>query len=124
VAFKSWFQDWEVSHLGSKVLGIGSSWMASKLAVLTTTSDYAHFWASWSLTAPTIIDKGAFEAKITTTLGMLWLMIDHFGWKFLENQKVTGSPMIQVEKSAPPSSPANLIDAGKRKEDPPPKEAA
>lgn len=93
--------------------------MASKLAVLTTTPEYAHFWSSWSLTAPTIIDKGAFEAKLAATLGIVWLVVDHAAWKFFENQKITGSPTIQVEKSAPPASPKNPILEGMRAEDPP-----
>lgn len=116
---KNWWRDWEVSHLASKAVGIFSSFMASKLAVLTTTPEYAHFWASWSLSAPTIIDKGAFTAKLSTILGIIWLALDHAGWKFWENQKVTGSPTIQAEKSAPPASPQNPIEApGVRKEDP------
>lgn len=115
---KQWMSDWEVSHLASKAVGIFSSFIASKLAVLTTTPDYAHFWASWSLSAPTIIDKGAFEAKLATTIGIGWLAIDHFIWKFIENQKVTGSPTINVEKSAPPLSPNNPVAEAQRKEDP------
>lgn len=116
---KMWFQDWEVSHLASKAVGIFSSFIASKFAVLTTTPEYAHFWASWSLSAPSIIDKGAFEAKLATTIGIAWLAIDHFVWKFIENQKVTGSPTIQVEKTPPPESPKNPIASpGDRKEDP------
>lgn len=115
---KNWWQNWEVSHLASKAVGIFSSFLASKLAVLTTTPEYTHFWASWSLSAPTIIDKGAFEAKLATTLGILWLALDHFIWKFTENQQVTGSPTIQAEKSAPPASPANPIEVGVRKDDP------
>ena len=116
---KDWWNNWEVSHLASKAVGIFSSFIASKLAVLTTTPEYAHFWASWSLSAPSIIDKGAFEAKLATTLGIAWLALDHFIWKFSENQKVTGSPTIQVEKSAPPASPANPVTEGQRAEDPP-----
>ena len=118
---KTWFQDWEVSHLASKAVGIFSSFIASKFAVLTTTPEYAHFWASWSLSAPTIINKGEFEAKLATTIGIVWLAFDHFVWKFIENQKITGSPTINVEKSAPPASPANPIEPpGTRKEDPKP----
>lgn len=109
---KNWWQDWEVSHLASKAVGIGSSYMASKFAVLTTTPQYAHFWAGWSLTAPTIINKDAFTAKLAATLSVMWLAIDHFGWKFWENQNVTGSPTINVEKSAP-------IVGGQRAADPP-----
>jgi hypothetical protein len=115
---KSWWQDWEVSHLATKAFGIFSSFIASKLAILTTTPEYAHFWASWSLSAPTIIDKGTFEAKLATTLGIAWLSFDHFVWKFIENQKVTGSPTIQVEKAAPPQSPNNPVPLGTRAEDP------
>jgi|SRR5665213_491976 len=116
---KNWWTSWEVSHLATKALGIFSSFIASKLAVLTTTPEYNHFWAGWSLSAPTIIDKGAFEAKLATTIGIVYLGIDHFIWKFIENQNVTGSPTIQVEKSAPPASPSNPISApGERKEDP------
>ena len=116
---KNWWQSWEVSHLASKAVGIFSSFLASKLAVLTTTPDYAHFWASWSLTAPSIVDKGAFEAKLATTIGIAWIFFDHAIWKFVENQKITGSPTIQVEKSAPPASPKNPIQEGVRAEDPP-----
>lgn len=116
---KTWFQDWEVSHLASKAVGIFSSFIASKLAVITTTPEYAHFWASWSLSAPSIIDKGAFEAKLATTISIAYLAMDHFVWKFIENQKVTGSPTINVEKSAPPSSPNNPVVSGNRAEDPP-----
>lgn len=116
---KGWLSDWEVSHLATKAVGIFSSFIASKMAVLTTTPEYAHFWSSWSLTAPSIIDKGAFEAKLATTLGIAWLAIDHFVWKFVENQRVTGSPTIQAEKSAPPASPANPVQEGSRKDDPP-----
>lgn len=121
--FKTWFQDWEVSHLASKAVGIFSGFVASKFAVLTTTPEYQHFWSSWSLTSPTIIDKGAFEAKLATTLGIIWLACDHFLWKFIENQRVTGSPTINVEKSAPPASPANPVNPADamRKEDPQPK---
>ncbi len=119
MSVKQLFNDWEVSHLASKAVGVFSSFMASKLAVLTTTPEYQHFWSEWSMTAPTIIDKGIFEAKLATTIGIIWLAIDHFMWKFIENQKVTGSPTINVEKSAPPASPANPIEApGNRKDDP------
>lgn len=119
MGFKTWFQDWEVSHLASKGVGLLSSVVASHAAVLMTTPEYAHFWASWSLTAPQIINHAAFEEKMTSVLGVAWLFIDHFLWKFSENQKVTGSPTIQVEKAAPPASPANPIPApGDRKEDP------
>lgn len=121
-SLKGWFKDWEVSHLASKGVGIFSSYMASKLAVLTTTPGYTHFWSSWSLTAPTITNQDAFTAKLATTLGICWLAVDHFMWKFIENQKVTGSPTINVEKSAPPTSPANPIPLGTRKEDPIPTE--
>lgn len=116
---KSWASDWEVSHLATKAVGIFSSFIASKFAVITTTPSYAHFWASWSLAAPTIINKGDFTAKLAATLGIVWLAIDHFIWKFFENQKVTGSPTIQVEKSAPPESPKNPVADAQRKEDPP-----
>jgi hypothetical protein len=116
---KKLWMNWELSHLATKAVGIFSSLIASKLAVLTTTPDYAHFWASWSLSAPTIIDKGVFEAKLSTTIGIAYLGIDHFIWKFIENQHITGSPTIQVEKTAPPASPANPIEVGVRKEDPP-----
>lgn len=120
-SMKSWFQDWEVSHLATKAVGILSSFIASKVAVITTLPEYTHFWSSWYLTAPTIIDKGGFEAKLGTTLGIIWLAIDHFVWKFIENQKVTGSPTIQAEKSAPPESPKNPIAQAEatRKDDPP-----
>lgn len=79
---------------------------------------YAKFWASWYLTAPVITNKAGFEEKMTATLASLWLIVDHFLWKFQENQQVTGSPTIQVEKAAPPASPANPIVVGERKEDP------
>lgn len=115
---KNWWTNWEVSHLATKGVGIFSSYLASKLAVLTTTPEYSHFWASWSLTAPSIIDKGAFEAKLSTMLGIGWLALDHFFWKFTENQQVTGSPTIQAEKYAPPESPKNPVPLGTRKEDP------
>lgn len=115
---KNWWQNWEVSHLASKAVGIFSSFMASKFVVLTTTEQYAHFWASWSLTAPQIIDKGAFVAKLSTTISIAWLAIDHFLWKFTENQKITGSPTIQVEQAAPPLSPANPQPNAQRGEDP------
>jgi len=116
---KQWLQDWEVSHFATKAVGIFSSFIASKLVIITTTPEYAHFWASWSLTAPSIVDKGVFEAKLSTTLGIAWLAMDHFVWKFVENQKVTGSPTIQVEKTAPPSSPQNPQSNAQRAEDPP-----
>ena len=60
---------------------------------------------------------------MTATLGTGWLIIDHFLWKFQENQVVTGSPTIQIEKTAPPQSPANPIPLGTRAQDPPTKEA-
>lgn len=116
---KEFFKDWEVSHLASKGLGLLSSVIASHATVIMTTPEYAHFWASWSLTAPQIINKAAFEEKMTSVLGVAFLFLDHFAWKFYENHIVTGSPTIQVEKSAPPESPANPIPApGERKEDP------
>lgn len=115
---KSWFQDWEVSHLASKAVGMLGSVVASHLAVITTTPEYAHFWASWYMTAPTITNKTGFEEKLTAMFATAWLAGDHFLWKFIENQKVTGSPTIQVEKSAPPQSPTNPIQVGERKEDP------
>jgi len=116
---KAWLRDWEVSHLASKAVGIFSSYIASKLAILTTTPQYAHFWDSWSMTAPTIKNQDAFTAKLAATLSIAWLAIDHFMWKFWENQKVTGSPTINVEKSAPPASPANPMNPADatRKED-------
>lgn len=116
---KNWWTNWEVSHLATKAVGIFSSFLASKLAVLTTTPEYSHFWASWSLTAPSIIDKGVFEAKLATTIGIVYLVVDHAVWKWIENTRVTGSPLIQAEKSAPPESPNNPVPVGSRKEDPP-----
>jgi hypothetical protein len=53
-------------------------------------------------------------------LSVAWLAIDHFGWKFWENQTVTGSPTINVEKSAPPSSPQNPQSNAQRATDPQP----
>lgn len=119
-SLKTWLNNWEVSHLASKAVGIFSSFIAAKFAVLTTTPAYTHFWASWYLTAPTIIDKDGFVAKITTTLGIAWLAIDHFIWKFIENQQVTGSPTIQIEKAPPPGSPQNPQPYAQRATDPNP----
>ena len=109
--FKNWLHDWEVSHLASKAVGLCSSVVASHVGILMTTPDYAHFWASWSLTAPQIINKAAFEEKMTSVLGVAWLFVDHFLWKFSENNTVTGSPTIQIEKTAP-------LPGGERKDDP------
>lgn len=120
---KNWLQDWEVSHLASKAMGIGSSYVASKFAVLTTTPEYAHFWSSWSLTAPKITNQDAFTAKLAATLSVMWLAIDHFGWKLWENQTVTGNPTINVEKAPPPGSPQNPQGNAQRSTDPKPQEA-
>jgi hypothetical protein len=110
---KTWWQNWEVSHLASKGVGMLSSVLASHMAVLMATPDYANFWASFSLTAPQIIDKAAFEAKLTSLLAAGWLIIDHFLWKFQENQAVTGSPTVQVEKAAPVLGGARATDPPK-----------
>ena len=109
---KNWWQQWEVSHLASKGVGMLSSVLASHMAVLMATPDYAHFWATWSLTAPTIINKAAFEEKLTSVLAAGWLIVDHFLWKFQENQQVSGSPLVNIEKVAP-------VPGGQREGDPP-----
>ena len=98
--------------MASKGIGMLSSVLASHVAVLMATPDYAHFWSTWSLTAPTIINKAAFEEKLTSVLAAVWLIVDHFLWKFQENQQVSGSPLVNIEKVAP-------VPGGQRANDPP-----
>lgn len=82
-----WLKEWGIHELATKGVGLLASVVASHLLTLTTTPEYAHFWSQWGLSAPTVINKTVFEAKLTAVLAFLWIAIDHFFWKIANKPK-------------------------------------
>lgn len=93
---QQWLKDIEAGKLLAKLGGIGGSFVASHLVALTTTPDYAHFWAKLYLTAPTITDIPAFEKLIGTSFALAWIAGEHFF------QRITETPKNHIRADDPP----------------------
>jgi hypothetical protein len=88
----SWIKQNDIHRLLAKVGGVGGSFVASHLVWLTTTPDYASFWAKMFMTAPIITNVPAFENRVSFWFALAWISLEHFYQRFNVIQKPAVNP--------------------------------
>jgi hypothetical protein len=85
----SFIEEWGLKRFASKGVGFVAAIITSHVVTLLTDPKFQGFWTGWGLTAPQIINKALFQTKLSLTLGMAWIMIDHFISRWLDHKPST-----------------------------------
>lgn len=74
-----WFlKRYDIGKLLAKIGGSGGVFLGTHLVTLTTTPQYASWWAKIYMTPPQITNVPAFEKMVTFYFLVGWLALEHF----------------------------------------------
>lgn len=77
-----WIKRYDLHKLLAKLGGVGGSFVASHLVVLTTTQEYREWWERLYMTAPVITNVPAFERLVTAWFALIWIAGEHIWTRF------------------------------------------
>jgi len=78
-------EEWGIRRYASKAIGFVAAIVTSHVITLLTSPEFQGAWASWGLKLQ-VVDKAAFQAKLSLILGIVWISIDHFVSRLTEKK--------------------------------------